>query len=623
MDRDRRRGEGRESQRAGAAAPPRTPGKATLSEQLPPVQCSASPEGPAAASGGNAAENDVPRLARAGVSGSASELPHLGSILRAFGRHDVSRIEAHVGGSAARASDAIGANAYATGNHVAFRSAPDLRTAAHEAAHVVQQRGEVQLDGGVGRAGDRYEQHADAVADRVVRGESAEALLDEMAGGSPAAGAVQASGAVVQRDEPKPGGPGKSVVDEVIARINHHDPEAAGGVGDYPKAFGLLTPLDTRTLLDVMGKLDGRSMLEPLHAYISAAPPDDRTRLRVAIIVVLARRGKIVDRIESAPMFKSLSPGDQTTIKGFAASIPDHWQTVLFKGEGQEVDRLVGLQEQFLEGKRKAAEDAARKQAEADAKAKGNAPPAPEAAPKVGMDEVLDKEVASRAIPPIPTKEWDDLSDKDKNEVWPQRARTAFARIRASIKGTELEGVMAGADFEFQPRKMLERGGYAFQDGNKLVCGMSFIKDAEADPKNVWPTVAHEIGGHAAYGSTYAKKVMDKFLARLPEAERAKWTGAKATAFFDAFMYAETEIFAALRQRRYDIPETGPAPVNGGMGADQNIEIRLTSIDQAFPKEVGTAILLELNQRVQADNSILARDKAFFVAQAMKHGYTL
>ena len=75
------------------------------------------------------------------------------------------RFAAHVGGAATAANDAMGAEAYATGNHVAFRAAPDLHTAAHEAAHVVQQRAGVALKGGVGEAGDPYEQHADAVAD--------------------------------------------------------------------------------------------------------------------------------------------------------------------------------------------------------------------------------------------------------------------------------------------------------------------------------------------------------------------------------------------------------------------------------------------------------------------------
>ncbi|MEZ4437389.1 MAG: DUF4157 domain-containing protein [bacterium] len=110
-------------------------------------------------------------------------LPHRDAIQTAFGRHDVGGIRAHVGGAATEAADTLGAEAYATGDAVAFAHAPDLHTAAHEAAHVVQQRGGVQLRGGIGQPGDPYERHADAVADRVVSGESAEGLLDEMAGG--------------------------------------------------------------------------------------------------------------------------------------------------------------------------------------------------------------------------------------------------------------------------------------------------------------------------------------------------------------------------------------------------------------------------------------------------------
>jgi hypothetical protein len=111
-------------------------------------------------------------------------MPHLSAIQRAFGRHDVSGIQAHVGGPATEATQAIGAEAYASGNHIAFGGVPDLHTAAHEAAHVVQQSGGVQLKGGVGAAGDPYEHHADQVADAVVSGKSAEALLDTHAGGS-------------------------------------------------------------------------------------------------------------------------------------------------------------------------------------------------------------------------------------------------------------------------------------------------------------------------------------------------------------------------------------------------------------------------------------------------------
>jgi hypothetical protein len=80
------------------------------------------------------------------------------------------------------------------GNSVAFRDAPSLHTAAHEAAHVVQQAAGVSLLGGVGRAGDRYERNADEAADRVVAGKLATDLLPATHSGSvaqPASGAVQ------------------------------------------------------------------------------------------------------------------------------------------------------------------------------------------------------------------------------------------------------------------------------------------------------------------------------------------------------------------------------------------------------------------------------------------------
>ncbi|MEM9490937.1 MAG: DUF4157 domain-containing protein, partial [Myxococcota bacterium] len=108
-------------------------------------------------------------------------------------------MSAHIGGPATEACDTMNAKGFATGNSVAFKESPDLPTAAHEAAHVVQQRGGVWLSGGVGRNADRYEIHADRVADRVVKGESAADLLSEFTAGGGQSSAVQAK--AVQRDE--------------------------------------------------------------------------------------------------------------------------------------------------------------------------------------------------------------------------------------------------------------------------------------------------------------------------------------------------------------------------------------------------------------------------------------
>ena len=158
----------------------------TVGGDLPQVQLSAAP-----ASGESFLDSlGAQQIAAQGVSGSSSAMPYAEQIQQSFGRHSIAGIDAHVGGRAAVATDALGAHGYATGSSVAFAGSPDLHTAAHEAAHVIQQRAGVHLKGGVGEAGDAHEQHADAVADKVVRGESAESLLDQYSG-SGGGGGVQ------------------------------------------------------------------------------------------------------------------------------------------------------------------------------------------------------------------------------------------------------------------------------------------------------------------------------------------------------------------------------------------------------------------------------------------------
>ena len=133
---------------------------------------------------GTTSTDDVNATAQAGVAGASSQLPFFDTIQRAFGKHDISNIQSQVGGPATAASEALGARAYATGDKVAFASAPDLHTAAHEAAHTIQQRHGAVGFQGLGAADDEHERHADAVADAVVAGESAEPLLDQVVGGS-------------------------------------------------------------------------------------------------------------------------------------------------------------------------------------------------------------------------------------------------------------------------------------------------------------------------------------------------------------------------------------------------------------------------------------------------------
>lgn len=154
----------------------------------------------------------VQRAAASGTRDAGSPLPYLQRIQTAFGSHDVSGIRAHQGRVAALSARSLGAEAFAYGNHAVFGSTPSLRTAAHEAAHAVQQRsGRVQLSGGLGREGDSWERHADEVAERVVQGRSAQDLLDRVSPGqAPSPGAVTAGASSI---------PG---VQRTIMYRNHH-----------------------------------------------------------------------------------------------------------------------------------------------------------------------------------------------------------------------------------------------------------------------------------------------------------------------------------------------------------------------------------------------------------------
>ncbi len=175
----------------------------------------------------SAALRDARRL---GTAGPGRAIPHRERIQRLFGRHDISRVRAHVGGPATAATRSIGARAFASGERVVFGAQPDLRDSAHEAAHVVQQRAGVQLSGGLGRRGDRYERHADAVAQRVVQGRSAEPLLNNLSS-SPARASSPAPVQLLTEREAYQDA-------QRVRTIKTYDPNAGQGKGGWVTPSG-------------------------------------------------------------------------------------------------------------------------------------------------------------------------------------------------------------------------------------------------------------------------------------------------------------------------------------------------------------------------------------------------
>jgi hypothetical protein len=118
-----------------------------------------------------------------------------------FGQ-DFGDVRVHTDSQASKSAESVGANAYTVGSDIVFRSGhfdamspTGQRTSAHELSHVVQQRsGPVdgaEAPGGIRLSdpGDKFERAADATADQVLSGSTAQS--------APAGG----SGTAVQLEE--------------------------------------------------------------------------------------------------------------------------------------------------------------------------------------------------------------------------------------------------------------------------------------------------------------------------------------------------------------------------------------------------------------------------------------
>jgi hypothetical protein len=285
--------------------------------------------------------NDVHEVAEHGFSGGADRLPHGDKIQSAFGDHDVGGIKAAVGGKAAKASDALGAEAYASGDRVAFKGAPSLHTAAHEAAHVVQQRAGQGPAGGVGKSDDVYEKQADAIAGHVVAGMSAKPLLDQMTGGAKGGGGAQKRGPIqrmagsTEGVQVQPGLPG--------AGGNYQgalDAQAQAG------GFQRDANLNNADKVALEGELSG-AIMRNLQAYGDVVYKVSRQVLEYIKIrdqEVQADMAKTIEKMVGEPPYYGRM-GDDPTGKGpvYAAQL----QTMLETGGGP-VHQHIGAHGQFL-----------------------------------------------------------------------------------------------------------------------------------------------------------------------------------------------------------------------------------------------------------------------------------
>ena len=198
-----------------------------------------------------------------------------------------------------------------------------------------------------------------------------------------------------------------------------------------------------------------------------------------------------------------------------------------------------------------------------------------------------------------------------EQEVWRTRAENVFRELRASVRGTELEDILARSRIVFDPDGT-ERSGfgpgrevYAFVRGSDVLhVGRSWVRNAEDNIRNVWQSIAHELGGHDEYGDTWAYEILRATVRSLTPEERSEATNT-IRSLYSAFGYLETEMYSELRELPYR------EPGSGGDSPTRDVPKLLKRILKAFGLEVGRQIILRFYYRVAQDPRITPSARQF------------
>jgi hypothetical protein len=259
-------------------------------------------------------------------------------------------VRLHSDARAAQAARDVNAHAFTHGQEIFFgagRLRPDTadgrRLLAHELAHVVQQADgtgpQLKSDGSaeISRPGDPHEREADRIADHVLRGNRVEPISRV-----PPRATLQRQ--VAGRVGPQPG-PGTPLAD-VRDALGEVSPVA--GVGNFPKALGILSGLSMPDLLQTMDALYPTGELDLLTWNIGAADQLDVPRLQAAAGAVRGAH-TAVDPTAGIPGFVDLPADQQGDILAFVG--PIHEATALkeaarFQATGatrQDILQQIGL----------------------------------------------------------------------------------------------------------------------------------------------------------------------------------------------------------------------------------------------------------------------------------------
>lgn len=189
---------------------------------------------------------------------------------------------------------------------------------------------------------------------------------------------------------------------------------------------------------------------------------------------------------------------------------------------------------------------------------------------------------------------WNDLDEATRRD-WQERARRAIRAVVQSVRGTDLQEIVDRAELVFSPEAAERLNAYAYVNGgNQLMFGRGWVEDAEENVRNVWQSIAHELGGHEEFGLTWSWEIMKAAVRGLTPEERRTALGA-ANSLYSAYGYLETEIYAELREEPHRIA------TSGGDRPSFDVPRQVRRIREAFGPDVGRQLVMRLYYRVADD----------------------
>ena len=246
-----------------------------------------------------------------------------------------------------------------------------------------------------------------------------------------------------------------------------------------------------------------------------------------------------------------------------------------------------------------------------------------EVTPENVRDE-MDRTVRANTPLPGPTARWDNLPDQG---VYLTEARGVISNITTVAQGNsdyqDIVDLLDDIPIVISAEtcvKALTKGYYAWYTGSSVEVGMRFIDNARADARNVFPIIAHEIGGHPV-DRNYLKEISQEMLSGLDPEVRASL---ESQDYFMTYEYQSTEIYSAVRQRRYEHGMSGFTPTHGAIRSDPNIQLRLQQMKDNWHPGVVKAVLIDLLQQLANNPQVRPEDIEYLQSQIQSIiGYSL